>query len=41
LLALPIRYHERPSAAPAECLEVCKAVGLGNVAADLLGSEEE
>jgi len=40
LLALPIRYHERPSAAPAECLEVCKAVGLGNVAADLLGSEE-
>ncbi len=40
LLALPIRYHERPSAAPAECLEVCKAVGLGNVAADLLGSDE-
>jgi diguanylate cyclase (GGDEF)-like protein len=40
LLALPIKYHERPSAAPQECLEICKAVGLGNVAADLLGSSE-
>ncbi|CAN5727441.1 hypothetical protein BH11PLA1_BH11PLA1_05570 [soil metagenome] len=39
-LALPIKYHERPSAAPLEVLDVCKAVGLGNLAADLLTTSE-
>lgn len=39
-LALPIKYHERPSAAPTECLDICKAVGLGNIAAELLSSSE-
>lgn len=39
-LVMPIKYHDRPTAAPAEHSSLCRAVGLGNIAADLLGSSE-
>lgn len=35
-LVMPVRYHERPTAAPQEHAETCRAVALGNVAADLM-----
>ncbi len=39
-LMLPIKYHERPTAAPSEHLDIVRAVGLGNLAADVMTSEE-
>lgn len=39
-LAMPIKFHERPSAAPQEYLGICKAVGMGNIAAELLSTKE-
>ena len=39
-LAMPIKFHERPTAAPQEYLEICQAVGLGNIAADVLSAPE-
>lgn len=39
-LAMPIKFHERPTAAPQEYLEICQAVGLGNIAADVLSATE-
>lgn len=39
-LVMPVKYHERPTAAPQEYQRTCRAVGLGNIAADLLTSPE-
>lgn len=39
-LVMPIKYHERPTAAPSSHSGIVRAVGLGNVAADLLTSDE-
>ncbi|HZW07303.1 MAG TPA: HDOD domain-containing protein, partial [Phycisphaerales bacterium] len=39
-LSMPIKFHERPTAAPQEYLEICQAVGLGNIAADVLSAPE-
>ena len=35
-LVLPVRYHERPTAAPAAHTEIVRCVGLGNMAHDVL-----
>lgn len=35
-LVLPVKYHERPTAAPKECTELVRCVGLGNFAHDAL-----
>lgn len=39
-LVMPIKYHERPTAAPAEHAALCRAVGLGNIAAELMVAAE-
>jgi diguanylate cyclase (GGDEF)-like protein len=39
-LVMPIKYHERPTAAPLEHTSVVRAVGLGNIAADVLMATE-
>jgi len=39
-LVAPVKYHERPTAAPREYADVVKCVGLGNLAAAALTSEE-
>ena len=39
-LVMPIKYHERPTAAPSEHGLLCRCVGLGNIAADVLAAEE-
>lgn len=39
-LVMPIKYHERATAAPIEHTGICRAVGLGNIAADILSSDE-
>lgn len=39
-LVMPIKYHERPTAAPAEYAALCRAVGLGNFAAEILVCED-
>ncbi len=39
-LIMPIKYHERPTAAPVEFTSVVRAVGLGNIASDVLTSPE-
>jgi two-component system, cell cycle response regulator len=39
-LVNPIKFHERAAAAPGDYLEICQAVGLGNVAADVLCANE-
>lgn len=39
-LAVPIRFHERPTAAPGDYLDVTRALGLGNLAADVLVAPE-
>lgn len=39
-LVMPIKYHERATAAPVEHSGVVRAVGLGNIAADMLVSSE-
>jgi diguanylate cyclase (GGDEF)-like protein len=35
-LVMPVKYHERPTAAPTEYMKIVRAVGLGNIAADVL-----
>lgn len=35
-LTMPVKYHERPNAAPAPHLRIVRAVALGNIAADVL-----
>ncbi len=39
-LVMPIKYHERPTAAPMEFTGVVRAVGLGNIAADVIAAAE-
>jgi diguanylate cyclase (GGDEF)-like protein len=39
-LVMPIRYHERPTAAPPEHLRIVQAVALGNIAAEVIDSPE-
>jgi diguanylate cyclase (GGDEF)-like protein len=39
-LVMPVKYHERPTAAPQEHSRTCRAVGLGNIAADILTSSD-
>jgi diguanylate cyclase (GGDEF)-like protein len=39
-LVMSIKYHERPTAAPMEFTGVVRAVGLGNIASDVLASVE-
>lgn len=39
-LVMPVKFHERPGAAPQQYLAVCQAVGLGNIVADILSSPE-
>lgn len=39
-LVMPIKYHERPTAAPVEYTGIVRAVGLGNIVSDLLTSED-
>jgi two-component system, cell cycle response regulator len=39
-LVLPIKFHERASPAPVEFGGICRAVGLGNIAADVLTIED-
>ena len=39
-LVMPIKYHEKPTAAPSAFGPICRAVGLGNIAADLLASSD-
>lgn len=39
-LVMPIKYHERPTAAPLEYTGVVRAVGLGNLASDVLCAPE-
>jgi diguanylate cyclase (GGDEF)-like protein len=39
-LIMPIKYHERPTAAPVEHTGLVRAVGLGNIASDVLTSPE-
>lgn len=39
-LTLPIKYHERPTAAPISHSKIIRAVGLGNDAADFLAAAE-
>ena len=35
-LIMPIKYHERPTAAPAICRDLVRCVAIGNVVADIL-----
>ncbi|MBC7834627.1 MAG: HDOD domain-containing protein, partial [Phycisphaerales bacterium] len=39
-LVMPIKYHDRPTAAPSSHTAIVRAVGLGNIAADVLLSSE-
>lgn len=39
-LVIPVKYHERPTAAPKDCAEIVRAVGLGNYAHDALTDED-
>lgn len=39
-LVLPVRYHERPTAAPKECTALVRLVGLGNIAHDIYTDED-
>lgn len=39
-LVIPIKYHERPTAAPGEHASLCRAVGLANIASDILTSTD-
>lgn len=35
-LSLPVKYHERPTAAPTQCLGIVRCVALGNLVHDVL-----
>lgn len=39
-LVLPVRFHERPSAAPTGCVDHVRFVGLGNLVHDVLTNDE-
>lgn len=39
-LVMPIKYHERPTAAPSDHSVVCRTVGLGNLAAGTLVNDD-
>lgn len=39
-LSLPVKYHERPTAAPTSHCKIIRAVGLGNCAADFLSGND-
>lgn len=39
-LVLPVKYHERPTAAPMECAELIRCVGVGNIIHDVLTDED-
>jgi two-component system cell cycle response regulator len=39
-LVLPVKYHERPTAAPLECAELIRCVGVGNIIHDVLTDED-
>ncbi len=39
-LVLPVKYHERPSAAPGTCVDHVRFVGLGNLVHDVLTLED-
>lgn len=39
-LTLPIKYHERPTAAPRECFQATRCVACGNLAHDALTDED-
>lgn len=39
-LVMPVRYHERPTAAPQEHGEMCRCVGLANIVHDVLTDED-
>ncbi|HRJ49361.1 MAG: HDOD domain-containing protein [Phycisphaeraceae bacterium] len=35
-LVMPVRFHERPTAAPVDCADIVRCVALGNIAHDVL-----
>lgn len=39
MIVVPVRYHERPTAAPKEHLELCRCVGLANLVHDVLTND--
>lgn len=39
-LVLPVRYHERPTAAPPACVPLIRCVGLGNIVHDVLTEDD-
>ncbi|MBX3386914.1 MAG: HDOD domain-containing protein [Phycisphaeraceae bacterium] len=39
-LVMPIKYHERPTAAPSSHASIVRAVGLGNIASDVLAGRD-
>lgn len=39
-LVMPVRFHERPTAAPPEYLRICQAVALGNIVHDVMVAAE-
>lgn len=39
-LVVPVKYHERPTAAPQQYVEIVRCVGLGNLAHDALSDPE-
>lgn len=39
-LVLPVKYHERPTAAPMECSELIRVVAIGNLIHDVLTDED-
>jgi HD-like signal output (HDOD) protein/GGDEF domain-containing protein len=39
-LVMPVKYHERPGAAPAKCVDHVRFVGLGNLVHDVLTNED-
>ncbi len=39
-LVMPVRFHERPTAAPVECADIVRCVALGNLAHDVLTEGE-
>lgn len=39
-IVLPVRYHERPTAAPASCVPLIRCVAMGNLAHDVLTDKD-
>jgi len=39
-LVMPVKYHERPTAAPQEYVRIVQAVALGNIVADVINGAE-